>query len=187
MSYKHHTTEWVNCQRIKNIWRSTRFSERGLFNSLGNCCFSKQLGLVTKSGISEIQFEMHCQTQHTLRARLVHLALAPGRYFPNVPFGGCDSEEGLSRTKFQKTPDQWCLSKYSLKEITIKHCFSPSAKEHTLAASIFRKLMSDFSYGKTALKNKGQFALFIKKLCQIFTKIGQTPCKSINSFVSYLK
>lgn len=68
-----------------------------------------------------------------------------------------------------------------------KHYFSPSAKERTLTASIFRKLMNDLSYGKTTLQNKGQFALFIKKLCQIFTKIGQTPCKSINSFVSYLK
>lgn len=79
------------------------------------------------------------------------------------------------------------LSKHSLQQITRKHCFSQSAKEHMLAASIFRKLMNNFSYGKTTLQNKGQFALLIKKLCQIFTKIGQTPCKSINSFVSYLK
>ena len=164
-----------------------KLSELALLNNLGNRCFSKQLGLVTKSGISEIQFEMYCQTQHTLRARLMHPAPSTGDCFPNVPFGDCDSEEGLIRTKFHKTPDQRCLRKYSLKQITIKHCFNPSAKEHTLAASIFRKLMSDFSYGKTALQNKGQFALFIKKLCQIFTKIGQTPCKSINSFVSYLK
>ena len=51
----------------------------------------KQLGLVTKSRTSEIQFEMCSQTNHTLQGQIsafLHLH----RRFPNVSFGDCDSE-----------------------------------------------------------------------------------------------
>lgn len=46
------------------------FSECALFNKLGNPCFSKQLGLVTKSRTSKIQFEIYCQTQHTPQGQI---------------------------------------------------------------------------------------------------------------------
>lgn len=45
-------------------------SECALFNNLGNRCFSKQLGFVSKSRPSEIQFEMHCQTRHTVQGQI---------------------------------------------------------------------------------------------------------------------
>lgn len=77
VSYKPHTTEWVNCQWIRNIWYSTSFSECALFNNLGNRCFSKQLGFVTKSRTSEIQFEMYCQTHHTLQVQINASLLHP--------------------------------------------------------------------------------------------------------------
>lgn len=39
----------------------------------------------------------------------------------------------------------------SMKRGPSKHWFRHVEEEHTLSASIFRKLMNDFSYGKAAL------------------------------------
>lgn len=52
-------------------------SECVLFNNLGIHCFSKQLGLVTKSGTSEIQFEMYCQTYYILQGQIDASLLHP--------------------------------------------------------------------------------------------------------------
>lgn len=38
----------------KHMVLNMLLSECALFNKLGNCCFAKQLGLVTKSRTSEI-------------------------------------------------------------------------------------------------------------------------------------
>lgn len=76
-SHMPHTTEYVNCQWIRNIWYSTRFSQNVQFNKLGNRYVSKQLGLVTKSRTSEIQSEIYCQTQHTLQSQINAFLLHP--------------------------------------------------------------------------------------------------------------
>lgn len=61
----------------KHMVLNKLLSECALFNNLGNRCFSKQLGFVSKSRPSEIQFEMHCQTHLTLQGQINASLLYP--------------------------------------------------------------------------------------------------------------